>query len=238
MAKSAEDLLNAMPSGEDLLASLAQEVGIDLNTPVDEIKSEKPKKEPQKKEEKPKFAPKQKSTTKKTESKVKEEVASGEDNGKPSELPTKTDKPKSNNKPTSTTKKSTAKKSTEKVDDKVPKSDRKTIFGEWRGYKVNYMGKPMSEEGKFITLSKRYDTKTQEKFRDVNGRMVMVVEKNKEGKVQAVRVYAEDIKGTRDELKTQGTMVNPNRMENRCRVYAGLLELAYDRKKDIEEVAV
>lgn len=121
---------------------------------------------------------------------------------------------------------------------KVPdgKLNKNIVFGEWMGFKVNYLGKPMLGDGEFITLSKRYNSKEQEKFRAVNGRMVLVIEKNKSGDVEEVKVFAEDVKGKREQLLTAGKVTNKNRMENRCRVYAVLLELAYDRKKDIEEI--
>lgn len=121
---------------------------------------------------------------------------------------------------------------------KVPdgKLNKNIVFGEWMGFKVNYLGKPMLGDGEFITLSKRYNSKEQEKFRAINGRMVLVIEKNKSGDVEEVKVFAEDVKGKREQLLTAGKVTNKNRMENRCRVYAVLLELAYDRKKDIEEI--
>lgn len=248
MAKSAEDILNEMPSGDDLLASIAQEIGIDLNTPVEE----EPKVEPKtsvdsgtvkegRKTDKTVVATEKKKTksAKRTDDQVNKPTAKGsteknKEVHKEKPIP-KADKP-IKEKPVK--KKTTTKKSTEKVDKAVPKSDRQVVFGEWRGFKVNYMGKPMLDDGKFITLPKRYNSQAQEKFRDVNGRMVMVVEKDKEGKVNAVTVYAEDKTGKRDKLTTNGVMVNPSRMENRCRVYAHLLDLAYNRKKDIEEITV
>ena|SRR5690554_3669256 len=243
MSKSAEDILNEMPSGDDLLASLAQEVGIDLNAkpePKENTKAtEQAKKESEKSSEgSAKDAipadtkPKSTRGRKKKVEPSKEEPVKAEEKPEPKKAE---EKPKSKATTKGKTKqKSKIEKSTEKVE-KSTRPDRKAVFGEWRGFKVNYMGKPMTEEGKFITLPKRYDSKAQEKFRDVNGRMVLVIERNKDGKVQSVKVFAEDTKGNRDELTTNGVMVNPNRMENRCRVYANLLDLAYDRKKDIEE---
>lgn len=247
MAKSAEEVLNEMPSGEDLLNSLALEIGLDLSEPVKEetvkmeveVGKDGPKTEVDSKPPKKRGRPSKKQTSAKTKSSTKEgrkivesaEVkSSGTDNAKDSK--SSTDKPKSTGKKTTTKKASEGKKETKKA----LSFDRNEPFSEWHGFKVNYMGKPMDEEGKFVTLKKRYNSKAQEKFRDKNGRMVLVVHKNKDGKVTKVQVVKETPEGKREEMPVATTMTNPHRMENRCRAYAQLLDLAYNRKTDIEEL--
>lgn len=128
---------------------------------------------------------------------------------------------------------------TPEVQPKVTAQEKKAArYSEWNGYQVNYMGKPMDAEGKFLTLPKRYDAASHEQFRATNGCMKIVVTKNAEGKVTSVDVYKQLPDGTRDRMPTDGVITNPYRMENRCRMYAHLFQVAYTKKTDWEEIAV
>lgn len=199
----------------DDLFALASELNIDLGT----VEVEKDKVVEEKKIEKPK----RKRTTK-ANKKDDTSIASADD---VKEKKTKQSKRSKKEEPTS------VKEKPEKT-----KYDKRSVFTDWNGFKVNYLGKPMKEEGKFITLDKRYNSKKQEKFRDVNGRMVLVIHEDKDGKVKEVHVYKETPDGQREEVPTAYTLTNKYRMENRCREFARLLDLAYDRKRDIEIIKV
>ena len=241
-SKSAEQVLNDMPSGEDLLMSLAQELDLDLNEPTKEPVKVEVEKKVEKKVEKPKVeekkaTPKRRGRPKKADSSPKKEATSTKKKETTKKVSAKNDKPISDDSGVSKGKvesKPTSEKEPEKKAKKGSSFNRNDIFSEWYGYKVNYMGKPMDKEGKFVTLEKKYNAKAQEKFRDKNGRMLLVIHKTKDGKVFKVQVMKQSPDGKCEEMPVATTMTNPHRMENRCRAYAQLLGVAYNRSEDIE----